>query len=155
MYLIDFEQKFKCRKFNSTTKNIGDLVLINDLKVSGFYGIFEFGTMALYPSGESLLLEINNKSWNLLDDSVETHYFHFYADKKTRFQVLKNGSVEFEYIYESWWANRDDFEVNEMAVSCEPENSSEDNFAYVDWVKFNQKGAKTIHTLWSENSLSL
>lgn len=53
MYLLDFEQQFKCRKFNPVTKVVGELDLKNDLKISGFYGIFEFGTMALYPSSES------------------------------------------------------------------------------------------------------
>lgn len=71
-----------------------------------------------------------------------------------RFQVLDNDNVKFEYLYESCWANRDDFEINEMAVSSEPENREEDNFAYIDWVRFDQEAAKNLHALWNKYALS-
>lgn len=152
MYLLDFKQRFKCREFNPVTRAVGELVLNDSLKTSGFYGEYEFGSMVIYPSNSSLLFDVNDKSWNLLDDNIDTEYFHFYSDKKTRFQVLNNGNVEFEHIYESWWVDRSDFEVNEMAVSCEPENREEDDLAYIDWVKFDQEAAKNLHALWRKSA---
>ena len=153
MYLLDFNEQFKCRMYDPEKKEKNELTLKNDIKTSGFSGNLHFGWAALYPLEDKLILEINNKSWDLLDDNVDTEYFHFYSEKKTRFQILNHDNVEFESVYKSWWADRSDFKVNEMAVSCEPENREEDDLAYINWIKHNTQKARNLHALWSKNAL--
>ncbi|WP_172806696.1 hypothetical protein [Endozoicomonas arenosclerae] len=136
-------------------KNIGkggDLRYIEDLKTSGFCSQGEFGWIAIFPENGNLICQINSIKWHLLDDDVDVEYFHDYHKKTTKFSI-KNNKNNFDINYKSWWANRDDFDINPMAASSEEENSEEDIFGYIKMLKDNQDSASNLNRLWSNNLL--
>jgi hypothetical protein len=150
MYLKYFGQMIKCCSFDKSSGKGGELQYIEDIKTSGFCSQGGYGWISIYPENGTLVAQINSKKWCLSNDDVDVNYFHDYANKTTKFSI-KHSELNFEYQYKSWWAERDDFEVNPMAASCEEENSEEDVFGYVKMLKDNKTSASNLAELWSKN----
>jgi hypothetical protein len=150
MYLKYFKQMTKCCLFDKASGKGGELQYIEDLKTSGFCLKGEYGWVAVFPENGGLICQINSKKWSLLDESTDVEYFHDYSSKTTKFRISSQDN-NFEFVYMSWWADRDDFEVNPMAASCEEENSEEDIFGYVKMLKDNKKSAANLYQLWAKN----
>lgn len=150
MYLKDFNQMVKCRFFDKEKGLDDNLRYVEEVKTSGFCTQKDFGSIAVYPDNGELVVQINANKWNLLSDSVDVDYFHVYDKKLTTFRIFEQGK-KFDLTYTSWWADRDDFDVDPMAASCEEKNSEEDIFGYLKMLKENKEAANNLLGLWSKN----
>jgi len=150
MHLKYFGQMIKCCAFDTSIAKGGDLQYIEDIKTSGFCSQGEYGWVAIYPENGTLVIQINSDMWILSNENVEVDYFHEYANKTTTFRI-SDAEVKFEFRYKSWWAEREDFEVNPMAASCEEENPEEDVFGYIKMLKDNKTSASNLSDIWHKN----
>lgn len=150
IYLKDFNQIIKCCEYDVNDGSIENIDYVRDKKTAGFFSLKLGSGIALYPSDQKLAFTADRKTWNLLDKHVETIYFHDYSNKTTTFRI--QGPVgEWSTTYKALWADRDDFEVNEMAVSFEEENSEEDFLGYINMLIENKDSVSTLLALWSKN----
>jgi len=153
MYLKQFDRPQICQ-FNIQEGSVDAFEVFEvqnrerNRKTSGFCKKSAHGWSAVYPGKNGLVLQIDNRIWNILDDDVVILYFHNYEKKTTTFRV-ENRDADFEIIYDSWWKDREDFNPDIMAASCEPENMEEDFFGYVDWLS-QPEMASRLFRLWSE-----
>lgn len=140
----------KCRLFDREKGEGSDLRYVEDIKTSGFSAQGDYGWAAIYPDSGTLIVQINSKKWNLTSDDVAIDYYHNYDKGMTTFRISGNEN-DFEHTYKSWWSERDDFEVDPIAASCEEENSEEDVFGYIKMLKENKESARSLLGLWARN----
>lgn len=150
MYLKHFNQPNKCATFDPANNQLGTEDFVRNTKTSGFYSESKAGTVSIYPRNQELIIRVGQKQWDLLSSGIQTSYFHNYSTKETTFRI-SGSSEQFEITYPAWWADRDDFIINEMAASCEEENSEEDVFGYIHMLNENQDSANSLHPLWLAN----
>lgn len=150
MYLKNFNQMIKCCLFDKIEGDGSKFQYVENRKTSGFCAQGEYGWVAVYPENKSLVVQINTRKWDLLSDDLEIKYFHIYDKKLTKFRISGCGNI-FEHTYQSWWAERDDFEVNPIAASCEEENSEQDIFGYIHMLRENETSARNMFELWAKN----
>jgi len=117
-------------------------------KTTGFCKKTSGGWAAVYPEKDSLVLQIENRIWNITDDNVMILYFHNYRKKSTTFRI-EHPNGDFEIIYDAWWKDRKGFIPEPMAASCEPENIEEDFFGYIDWLS-QPDIARRLFRLWNK-----
>jgi hypothetical protein len=150
MYLKNFNQMTKCCAFDKMKGCGGDFQYLEDRKTSGFCSQGEYGWVAVYPENQSLVVQINEKKWDLLEDGSEVDYFHIYDKKLTSFKI-SNARNLFDLVYQSWWAERDDFEPDPISASREEENVEEDIFGYIHMLNENKSSARNLFDLWTKN----
>ncbi|WP_083690103.1 hypothetical protein [Colwellia sp. UCD-KL20] len=150
MYLKNFNKMVKCCSYDKSIGKGGQFQYIEDLKTSGFCSQKENGWIAVFPEQGTLVCQINSKKWSLNDENVDIEYFHDYSAKTTTFSI-KDPEKSLKITYKSWWADRNDFEVNPIAASCEDENSEEDILGYIYMLINNPQSIVNLCDLWSKN----
>lgn len=150
MYLKDFNQVIKCCEFNEKKWTFDNIDYVREKKTTGFFSLSITSGAAVYPDNDKLVFAISGKKWDLLNEKLEVNYFHDYPNKETKFSIQGLGG-KWSTTYRSWWADRTDFVINEMAASCEEENSEEDFLAYIEMLAENKDSSSSLFKLWSAN----
>ena len=109
-------------------------------KTSGVCQQKDFGWVALYPQGKSIVLQINNRVWSLGDSSIKIDYRHDHHHNITAFSIV-DSFHQFSTQYPSWWVsdevNREDYADDEQ-----------DFFGYVLFLHRNSIVRRNLQKLW-------
>ena len=138
MYPRQFNGFYVCSLFHLDSGFGSSFQLHLERKTAGVCQQKDFGWVALYPQGESIVLQINNRVWSLGESSVKIDYRHDHHHNITAFSIVDSfHQFSISLLGVSNDVNREDYADDEQ-----------DFFGYVLFPHRNSMVQRNLQKLW-------
>ncbi|WP_204357317.1 hypothetical protein [Halogeometricum borinquense] len=146
MYLKNFNREHEFTLFDPSKGEGSEFNELDDEATSGYCIKSDFGWAAIYTDieDETLLVQINNDTWNLADPDTRVIYRHKSRTDESYFKI-EDDTTSFEITYDSWWTDIPQPSSNAVMTVKEMYNDDEEDlFAHIKSVYSVETLRKTV-----------